>query len=378
MKTEQEKSESAKTGSDRTLRRLIQLKPMKIISILISLAVIGFPVMPVNAADDTLIKKATFTANELDFHYDFPEEIEENGQKYSRGFVSYMVLDETHETQTVHETDAETIKDLYTKKYDISKSETLDGIPKEKVITVDSKEYTLQLEDIKYESVPILHRTADVSTTIKLTEDEIKESIIYRYTDEDTGRNVNVILPKKSVSETDEAMENSISFPVTFHRYGSEEYIINNKKIPISNGDLPLDKKYFPDVKAESDYADTDGEITALVWDGDSYISGGEVCRNAVATLTERQMIYEITYSDTVELPDADGYWAILCYGGDCVEYTGKVTYKVEATAEYYPVNEKPVIQPLFIGIGIAVLALTIAVVLFIIAKKKKKSETYV
>ena len=73
-------------------KELIHLKPIKIISILISLAVIGFPVMPVNAAEDTLIKKATFTANELDFHYDFPEEIEENGQKYSRGFVSYMVL----------------------------------------------------------------------------------------------------------------------------------------------------------------------------------------------------------------------------------------------------------------------------------------------
>ena len=88
--------------------------------------------MPASAAEDTMIKKATFTANELDFHYDFPEEIEENGQKYSRGFVSYMVLDETHETKTVHETDTVTIKDLYTKKYDISKPETLSDIPKEK------------------------------------------------------------------------------------------------------------------------------------------------------------------------------------------------------------------------------------------------------
>lgn len=164
---------------------------------------------------------------------------------------------------------------------------------------------------------------------------------------------------------------------MTFHRYGSEEFVINNKRIPLSQGESPLDKKYYGDVKAESDYASTDGEITALVWDGDSYISGGEVCRNAVATLTERQMVYEVTYSDTVELPDADGFWAILCYGGDCEEYTGKVTYEVEATAEYYPVKTSPVIPPLFIGIGVAILALTIAIILVIIAKKKK-SETYV
>ena len=128
-------------------------------------------------------------------------------------------------------------------------------------------------------------------------------------------------------------------------------------------------------MKAESDYATTDGVITALVWDGDSYISGGEVCRNASATLTERQKVYEATYSDTVELPDADGFWAILCYGGDCEEYTGKVTYKVEAAAEYYPVHEKSAIPPLFIGIGIAVLALTISVILVIIVRKRKKKE---
>ena len=342
------------------------------------MAVIGFPVLSPNASEDTLIKKATFTANELDFHYDFQEEIEENGQKYSRGFVSYMVLDETHETKTVHETDAETVKDLYTQKYDLSKLGTLADIPLEKTITIGGKDFKIQLEDIKYEPVPILHRTADVSTTVKLTKDEIKDSIVYRYTDEDTGRNVNVILTKKSVSETDETKENSISFPVTFHRYGSEEFVINNKRIPLSQGESPLDKKYYGDVKAESDYASTDGEITALVWDGDSYISGGEVCRNAVATLTERQMVYEVTYSDTVELPDADGFWAILCYGGDCEEYTGKVTYEVEATAEYYPVKTSPVIPPLFIGIGIAILAIAVAVILAIIAKKKKQSETYI
>lgn len=184
---------------------------------------------------------------------------------------------------------------------------TISDIPKEKTITIDGKDHTIQLEDIKYESVPILHRTADVSTTVKLTEDEIKDSMIYRYADEDTGRNVNVILQKSSVSETDEVKENSISFPVIFHRHGSEEYVINSKMIPISDGESPLDEKYFPDVKAESDYADTDGEITALVWDGESYFSGGEVCRNALASLTEHRPVYEVTYSDSVELPDADG-----------------------------------------------------------------------
>ena len=131
-------------------KELIQLKSIKIISILISLAVIGFPVLSADAAEDTLIKKAVFTANELDFHYDFPEEIEENGQKYTRGFVSYMILDEEYETKTVHETDEETIKDLYTKKYDISKPETLSDIPKEKTIIIDGKDHTIQLEDIKY------------------------------------------------------------------------------------------------------------------------------------------------------------------------------------------------------------------------------------
>ena len=61
-----------------------------------------------------------------------------------------MILDEEYETKTVHETDAETIKDLYTKKYDISKPETLSDIPKEKTIIIDGKDHTIQHEDIKY------------------------------------------------------------------------------------------------------------------------------------------------------------------------------------------------------------------------------------
>ena len=45
---------------------------------------------------------------------------------------------------------------------------------------------------------------------------------------------------------------------------------------------------------------------------------------------------------------------------------------------EYYPVYEKPAVPPLFIGIGIAVLALTIAVILVIIVRRRKKKENVV
>ena len=118
--------------------------------------------------------------------------------------------------------------------------------------------------------------------------------------------------------------------------------------------------------------------ITAMEWDGASYTApDGEVCRNASATLTETVKIYEVKYSDSVDLPDTEGYRAILAYGTDVLRPSGKMTYKVEAKALYELIPAETADHTaLFIGIGVAVLALLAAVILFIIAKKKKSKKS--
>ena len=216
----------------------------------------------------------------------------------------------------------------------------------------------------------IKNRQTDVQTTLNLTENEIKDSILYEYDDIDTGNTVQVTLHKKSVSDTDEVQEKSVEFPVVFHRYDSEQFLSNGKLVTVNRGDPPVLKEYFGDVKAESNYANSNGEVMDIRWNGLPYTFNGEALRNATATLTETFKVYAVNYSDTVRLPDTEGYRAILSYCTDVPEPTGIVTYEIEATANYYLVPKD--YTGIFIGIGILIMAVVFEMVLVVIVRKKK------
>ncbi len=318
----------------------------------------------VHAAETPLTKTEIFRSDTAEYSYDFKDEIEENDQRYKLDKVDYTVLSKQEETEIKHKVTTETVDNLYEPSV-VSPEQT-------KAIVIDGKEYTAVLEDIGYERMTITDRTAEVETTVKLTEDKITDSIEYQYDDVQAKKKVTVTLSKAEVTETDEAEENTIIFPVVFHRYDSEMFLINGKLIPLQQGGFPINEQYFGDLKAESVYASSDGEITALSWDGAPYTTNGETCRNALAALTESHKVYAVKYSDKVVLPDTEGYRALLTYGTDVEVPTGKVLYEVQAKAEYILI-EGPGFQPLFIGIGVAVFALAAVLILVIIAKRRKK-----
>lgn len=318
----------------------------------------------VHAAETPLIKTEIFRSDTTDYSYDFKDEIEENGQRYKLGNVEYTVLSEKEETEIRHEVTAETVDNLY--------EASVSSPAQTKTIVIDGKEYTTALEEISYERMVISDRTAEVETTVKLTEDKITDSIEYEYDDVQAKKKVTVSLSKAEVTETDEAEENTITFPVVFHRYDSEMFLINGKLIPLQQEGSPINEKYFGDLKAESVYASASGEITALSWDGALYTTNGETCRNALAVLTESRKVYAVKYSDKVVLHDTEGYRAILTYGTDVEVPTGKISYEVQAKAEYILIEGQD-FQPLFIGIGVAVFALAAVLILVIIAKRRKK-----
>ena len=311
-----------------------------------------------------LIKTEVFHSDTPDYSYDFKDEIEKNGQRYKLGNVEYTVLSEKEETEIRHEVTAETVDNLYEPSV-VSPAQT-------KTILIDGKEYTASLEDISYERMVITDRTAEIETTIKLTENKITDSIEYEYDDVQAKKKVTVILSKTEVTETDEAEENTITFPVVFHRYDAGVFLINGKLVPLQQGGSPINEQFFGDLKAESVYASASGEITALSWDGAPYTTNGETCRNALAALTESRKVYAVKYSDKVVLPDTEGYRAILTYGTDVEVPTGKVSYEVQAKAEYFLIEGQDY-QPLFIGIGVAVFALAAVLIIVIIAKRRKK-----
>ena len=318
----------------------------------------------VHAAESPLLKTEVFHSDTADYSYDFKDEIEEDGQRYKLGNVEYTVLSEKEETEIKHEVTTETVDNLYEPSV-VSPAQT-------KTIVIDSKEYTTVLEDISYESMIITDRTAEVETTVKLTEDKITDSIQYEYEDIQAKKKVTVTLSKAEVTETDEAEETTITFPVVFHRYDAGIFLINGKLVPLQQVGSPINEQYFGDLKAESVHASSDGEITALSWDGAPYTTNGKTCRNALAVLTESRKVYAVKYSDKVVLPDTEGYRAILTYGTDVEVPTGKISYEVQAKAEYILIEGQDY-QPLFIGIGVAVFALAAVLILVIIAKRRKK-----
>ena len=318
----------------------------------------------VHAAETPLIKTEVFHSDTADYSYDFKGKIEKNGQRYKLGNVEYTVLSEKKETEIRHEVTTETVDNLYEPSV-VSPSQ-------KKSIVINGKEYTAVLEDISYESMIITDRTAEVETTVKLTEDKITDSIEYEYNDVQAKKKVTVILSKAEVTETDEGEENTITFPVVFHRYDAGVFLINGKLIPLQQENSPINEQYFGDLKAESVYASASGVITSLEWNGAPYITDGETCRNALAALTESRKVYAAKYSDKVVLPDTEGYRALLTYGTDVEVPTGKILYEVQAKAEYILIEGQDY-QPLFIGIGVAVFALAAVLTLVIIAKRRKK-----
>ena len=328
------------------------------------MAVIGFPALLVHAAETSLTKTEIFRSDTAEYSYDFKDEIEENDQRYKLDKVDYTVLSKQEETEIKHKVTTETVDNLY--------EPSVVSPAKTKAIVIDGKEYTAVLEDIGYEIMTITDRTAEVETTVKLTEDKITHSIQYEYEDIQSKKKVIVTLSKDEVTKTDETEENTITFPVVFHRYDAGIFLINGKLVPLQQGESPINEQYFGDLKAESVYASASGVITSLEWNGAPYIADGETCRNALAVLTESRKIYAVKYSDKALLPDTEGYRAILMYGTDVEVPTGKFFYEVQAKAEYILIEGQDY-QPLFIGIGVAVFALAAVLILVIIAKRRKK-----
>ena len=112
----------------------------------------------------SLTKTEIFRSDTAEFSYDFKDEIEENDQRYKLDRVDYTVLSKQEETEIKHEVTTKTVDNLYEPSV-VSPEQT-------KSIVIDGKEYTAALEDISYERMIITDRTAEVETTVKLTEDK--------------------------------------------------------------------------------------------------------------------------------------------------------------------------------------------------------------
>ena len=332
---------------------------------------------------DTVTVTKQYTSENKEEKYSFEEEMEKNGKNYKLDDTEYKIINSEPIYETVTKTETDTVDGLDTDSYTISFPGDL---PTTKELTYDGKTYTAVLTEISYESTTGESRTTQLSSTLDLPKGNIPQTVKYNYYDSLTDQTITYEIPKISETESTKTQNITENFRVTFYQYDRGAVVINGKVIAIHDTGSPVDSEFYPEIKAVSDFADRQGNITALVWDGEPYTQNGEVCRNATATLSGEENLVAVTYGGTVELPSTEAYKANLTYSAEVKEDTGKRLYSLQATASYKiveteisvaePETESNPLDTLSLaGIGIFVFAFAVIIILVIIAQIGKQKN---
>ena len=83
----------------------IHMKHQKICCIALSVLILGAFSVPVFAENNSISKTEIFYSEDPDEKYLFPDEIEQDGNRYLIGDISYRILSEEPEIQTSHQTE---------------------------------------------------------------------------------------------------------------------------------------------------------------------------------------------------------------------------------------------------------------------------------
>ena len=277
-----------------------------------------------------LEKTYTFTSESKDSKYVKNQEITEGGKKYKAAKTEYKVLEEIK---------PEVIKD-YT---NLSKQE----VPQE----INDEGQTYKLKEVNYES-------SEISETKSFSSKENIPETISISRDGNTYEG-QLIDAHNSLSTT---QSESFSIPATFYGDANvDTYEINGKEIPATNA--PEFSGYKNEILT---YLGLDPSVYTLLsgrWDGGYQTAAdGETYRNAIFTGTKTATIYNATYKANV-------YTAKAVYVSDAPNM-----YKISATVFYEPTGWS-LLTKILIGVGLAIVAMTIAAIIIFLKRKKEDAE---
>lgn len=322
--------------------------------------------------DGSLTLTERYNADSEDEKYDFDSEIEYGGKSYTLNTDSIKadVLSETPELETKHETYEESF---------IGYTEITEAEDKEVTNEEDGKSYLAVVEDIKNKRTTITGRTAEVSfdrtVTVPVTEDiEIEQEWTFEYTDVEGGnRVVEVTAPLKEQSvAAGDWQDTDYPINVVVTGYGADEITMLDEEIVLGD-EVPFSEDDYELVLRAAGRNSENYRITSTVWDGAAYNDGGVIKRNAIAYTQQRVKTYSLTYAGEVSLPDYEGYETTLVYGYDRqVPSETNISYLLNGSATYSPVQEDNTVLIVSISVGLAVLAVAAAVILFVVMKKRK------
>ncbi len=293
----------------------------------------------------------------------FDEELVKDDGTYTLKDVTY----ETVSAAPIMETQTVEVKDLYEQNVEPEEEKTF--------VNAKGKEVLGKLSDVSYRDTIITNRTAELESTTQsgyvISHPAVANSKTVSYTDEQTGQTVTAALPLTNFRMTTAYhWEADVTVPMRVEVYDATFYMLNGKYVPY-NDEKPALAGYEADILNVLNLPEASYRITDFVWEGDVYTENGVQYRNAAASGERYVAEYTAYYSDTVALPDANGYNATLTYSLD----SGDIEHRIKATAVYEKEESFPVVAVVITVVSILIGIAIIILILYVIAKKKKDKK---
>ncbi len=322
-----------------------------------------------STTSNQIIESAEYTAKRENEPYPFEQKLVNANGTYQLKEVSYETLSSKPITKTETITTTKEVTDLYAKEVDAEK---------ELSFTANGQPVLGTLSDITYQDTVITNRTTTLDAAItsgyviaQLSPAQTKTT---QYYDEPSGQMVTRTLPLTNTAlTTPYHWLSDVVVPMQIQVYDASFYKLNGRYVPY-NEEKPALTGYESDILTVLNLPQASYRITDFLWNGAVYVKDGILYRNATAIGQRYVAEYTSYYSDTVTLPDAPGYNAVLTYAADVTADTNETEYTINATAVYEKNIGLSPTQIITISVvGVFLLIAIIIGILFILSKHKKQ-----
>ncbi len=329
-----------------------------------------------NDQSQTIIKEYEFTTTSINFNYDAPLEIIEDGIIYTRKNIDYEII----KNETIYSIETK----IFINEIIIESLTEQDDTLFECAMEINEDGYIgeISLKEIIYTERKVTGRTAshkvEYDYGLQVSKPESLSTIDVLYYDEETNVNVLVTLPFNKLKETTKPYwENNIHVQQTYRSIYEDEYLlIDGTRLSFSS-DKPQFEGMENEILNNMRLSPEKNMITDSSWIGDASIEDDITSRLASFIVNRYVTGYKAIYSGSFDIPNMLVYDATAIYESELskqepngTEYTVKAIVTYEEVNEVIPKGNIPVIA----GTSTGVLGLC-GLVFFIIKRRKKKNN---
>lgn len=191
-------------------------------------------------------------------------------------------------------------------------SEVKDYVPEEEYTDEAGVDYRLE----SWELVPVRLEKREKKISKELVfeaverEEEIPEAYEITAADEMTGESLTGMYPLVDLSVARQQWRDDFSFPVVFHVYDADYYVLGDKQVPYDD-EKPQLEGCENELLALIGASPDSYRVADIRWDGEPYVDDdGVLCRNAAASGARIVSDYTAVYGGTAVFPERE---AVCC-----------------------------------------------------------------